>query len=347
MDKNAVVRLALDINKGVNTFSLEDHTYSAQEAEDVLRKALIDANGGSAEFNYKALRRNKVDIFEIIEELIPQIINSGLEGNEFWVNNVDYKNIALGDKNEFFVEDDADFVVSIIADGIATPRRQRLTGGTRVPVETSVHAIRIYEEFSRFMSGRIDWNALCTKVAESFQKAIWNDIYTAFSLAVAGSAYNDTTDPGSGTYGSIDEDDVITMINHVEAATGKTARIIGTQAALKALSAATTANFIGADAKADIYNQGFFGKFYGTDCYLLKQVHAAGSTDTFALSDKCFYVIASDDKFIKFVDEGETIIDDRDWTENADMTIEYRMFQRWGVGVAVAANACAKYTFGA
>lgn len=347
MDKNAVVRLALDINKGVNTFSLEDRTYSAQEAEDVLRQALIDANGGSSEFNYKTLRRNKVEIFEIIEELIPQIINSGFAGNEFWNNNVDYRNIALGDKNEFYVEDDADFVVSVIADGIATPRRQRLTGGTKIPVDTSIHAIRIYEELSRFMSGRIDWNALCAKVAESFQKAIWNDIYTAFTGAVANSIYNDDTDPGSGTYGSIDEDDVIAMINHIEAATGKTARIVGTQAALKALSAATTANFIGADAKADIYNQGFFGKFYGTDCYLVKQVHQAGSTSTFALDDKAFYVIASDDKFIKFVDEGETLINDRDWTENADMTIEYRVFQKWGVAVAVSANACARYKFGA
>ena len=346
MDKNAVVRLALDINKGVNTFSLEDRTYSAQEAEDVLRQALIAANGGSAEFNYKALRRNKVEIFEIIEELIPQIINTGLTGNEFWNDNVDYVNIALGDKNEFYLDDDTDFVVSVIADGIATPRRQRLAGGTRISVDTSVHAIRIYEEFSRFMSGRIDWNTLCSKVAEAFQKAIWNDVYTAFAGAIDAGTYNDTTGSGSPvTYGSIDEDDVIAMINHVEAATGKTARIIGTQAALKALATATTANFIGADIKSDMYNQGYFGKFYGTNCYLMKQVHATDGS--FLLSDKVFYVVAGDDKFIKFVDEGETVIDDRNWTENADMTIEYRMFQRWGVAVAVSPKGFAKYTFGA
>ena len=347
MDKNAIVRLALDINKGVKSFSIEDTSYSAREAEEVLRQALVDANGGSSEFNYKALRRNKVEIFEIIEELVPKIIYTGLTGNEFWNDNVDYVNVALGDKNEFYVEDDSEFVVSVIADGIATPRRQRLTGGTKVTVDTSVHAIRIYEEFSRFMSGRIDWNELCDKVAQSFQKAIWNDIFTAFTGAVGNSNYNETTyDNTLTTYGDIDEDDVIAMINHIEAATGKTARIIGTQAALKALSASTTANFISAGAKEDIYNQGYFGKFYGTDCYKIKQVHEANGT-TFALKDKEFYVVASDDKFIKFVDEGDTIIDDRDWTENADMTIEYRMFQRWGVAVVVAADACAKYVFGA
>lgn len=345
MDKKAVVSLALDINKGVKTFSIDENTYSAHDAEEVLRKALVDANGGSAKFDFKSLRRNKVEIFEIIEELVPVIINSGLEGNEFWNDNVETINVALGDKNEFYVEDDAEFVVSVIADGIATPRRQRLTGGTKTTIETSVHAIRIYEEFSRFMSGRIDWNDLCNKVAESFQKAIWNDIFTAFKGAIDSAIYNDTTESG-GTYGTIDEDDVIEMINHIEAATGKTAKIIGTQAALKALAASTTANFISPGAKEDMYNQGYFGKFYGTDCYKVKQVHEAG-TSNFALSDKVFYVVAGDDKFIKFVNEGDTYIDDRDWTENADMTFEYRMFQRWGVGVVIAANACAKYTFGA
>ena len=316
MDKNAVVSLALDINNGVKTFSFEDKTYSAREAEDVLRQALIEANGGSANFDYKALRRNKVEIFEIIEELIPQIVNEGLTGNEFWNTNVDYRNIALGDKNEFYVEDDTDFVVSIIADGIATPRRQRLVGGSRVPVDTQIHAIRIYEEFTRFMAGIIDWNKLCDKVAEAFQKAIWNDIYTAFAGTVDAAAYSDDSETSTpGVYGSIDEDDVIDMINHVEAATGKTAKIIGTQAALKALAAATTANFISAAEKEDMYNQGYIGKFYGTDCYKLKQIHNPGGS-TFALSDKEFYVIASDDKFIKFVD---VTVDD--WTDNTDINV--------------------------
>lgn len=339
MDKNAVVSLALDINKGVKTFSFEEKTYSAREAEDVLRKALIDANGGSAKFDFKTLRRNKVEIFEIIEELIPRIVNEGLTGNEFWNTHVDYRNIALGDVNEFFVEDDTDFVVSVIADGIATPRRQRIGAGTKVQVETQIHAIRIYEEFTRFMAGIIDWNKLCNKVAEAFQKAIWDDIYTAFAGAVANSPYNDSYQ----TSGSVEEDEFIAMINHVEAATGKTARVLGTQAALKKLAAATTTNFVAASEKEDIYNQGYIGKFYGTDCYKLQQRHAAG-TDNFLFDDNVLYVIASDDQFIKFVTEGDTIVDDREWTQNSDMTIEYRMFERWGVGVAVAPKSIAKYT---
>lgn len=333
MDRNAIVRLAMDLNKGVKTFSFEENTYSANEAVEVLRQALVDANGGSSKFDYKSLRRNKVEIFEIIEELVPQIINEGLTGNEFWNSHVDYKNIALGDKNEFFIEDAADFVVSTIADGIATPRRQRLGGGTRLTVDTSVHAIRIYDEFSRFMAGRIDWNTLCNKVAESFQKAIWADIYTAFGGVVAniqtGTPYKKT--------GTVVETDLMDMIAHVEASTGKTAKIIGTQKALNRITTVALANNTSDLAKNDLYNQGYYGKFYGTDIFKLDQAHVPGDKNTFILTDD-IYVIASDDKFIKFVDEGETIIDDRDWTQNADMTIEYRMLQRWGIGVIVASD---------
>ena len=345
MDKNAVVSLALDINNGVKTFSLEDKSYSAKEAEDVLRQALIDANGGSTTFDFKAYRRNKVEIFEILEELIPRIVNEGLTGNEFFMNHVDYRNVALGDRPEFFVENDADFVVSTIADGIATPRRQRITGGTRVPLDIQIHAIRIYEEFTRFMAGVIDWNKLCDKVAQAFQKEIWNDIYTAFTGVVSGSGIYDNA---SQTTGVADEDEVIEMINHIEAATGQTARVLGTQAALKKLAAATTVNFISASAKEDMYNNGYFGKFYGTDCYKLPTIHDVGGT-AFLPSDydDFIYVVASsDDKFIKFVTEGDVLVDDRDWTQNSDMTYEYRMWQRWGVAVAVAPNSIAKYTIG-
>lgn len=342
MDKNAIVRLGVDLNKGVKTFSFEDNTYSASEATDVLRQALVDANGGNSTFNYKALRRNKVEIFEIIEELIPQIVNEGLSGSEFWNDNVDYKNIALGDKNEFLVEDDTDFVVSTIADGIATPRRQRAGAGTRVSVDTSVHAIRIYEEFSRFMSGRIDWNALCNKVAEAFQKAIWQDIYAEFAAVTANLA--SPYGVSAATTGTPDADELLELIAHIEAATGKTAKIVGTQAALKKMSDIAVANGVSDKAKDDLYAQGFYGKFYGTEVFKLNQVHTAG-TDNFALADDVIYVIATDDKFIKFVDEGETIIDDRDWTENADMTIEYRMLQRWGVALALSSKGIGRYKF--
>lgn len=329
MDKNAIIRLANDLNRGVKTFSFEDKTYSEAEAVDVLREALIDANGGSTKFDRKNLRRNKAEIFEIIEELVPAIVHNGLTGNEFWNRFVDYRNLALGDKNEFVNEIDDDYVVTTIADGIATPRRQRIGAYKSTSVDTSVHAIRIYDDFSRFMAGVIDWNTLCDKVAGAFQKKVWMDIWTAFCAATAYNApdlYGDQTN----TSGTVTEDEILDLIAKVEASTGRKAAIYGTQSALRYLNGLT--NAISSDiAKDDLYNKGYIGKFLGTDVFKIDQVYDKNGTAM--IDGDVLYIVGTDDKFIKFVDEGETLIDDRDWTQNADMTIEYRMIQRWGVEV--------------
>lgn len=345
MDRNAIVRLGIDLYKSnAKTFSYidEDKEFTADEAVDVLRQALIDANGGETKFDYKALRRNKVAIFEIIEELVSAIVMEGLNGSEFWNEYVDYRNLKLGDMNEFEVEDASTFVVAEIADGHATPRRQRLGKATTVAVKTSVHTIRMYEHFSRFMAGRIDWAKLCDKVAEAFQKEIWNDIYTAFAgIAKTDIIGGDKNDTYLVTAGTFDEDELIALIAHVEAATGKKAIVLGTQAALKKVSGATLAN-ASEKAKEDLYNQGFFGKFYGNDMFKLNQIHVPG-TDEFLLDDNTVHVVAGDDKFIKFVDEGETIVDDREWTQNSDSTLEYRMNQKFGAAVLFSSKGYGRY----
>lgn len=339
MNKDAIVRLGLDLNRGVKTFEIEDKTYTNTDAEEVLRQALIDANGGSTSFDYKSLRRNKVAIFEIIEELVTLIIQDGITGSAFWDAFVDYRNLALGDKNEFYADDDSEFVVCEVAEGNSTPRRQRLGARNKASVNTTVHMIRMYDYFARFMAGRIDWAQLCAKVAEAFQKAIWADIYAAFSGITSGDIIG-----SSGTYlvtGTWDEDDLIDLVAHVEAATGSKAKIFGTKQTLKKITTSIVSN----SAKEDTYNQGYIGKFYGTDVFEIPQVHKPG-TDTFAVdpSSNTIHVIAGDDKFIKFVTEGETLIDDRDWTEQADMSIEYRMIQKFGAAILFAAKGYGRYT---
>lgn len=341
MNKDAIVRLGLDLNRGVKTFEIDDKTFSDTEAVEVLRQALIDANGGSTSFDYKSLRRNKVAIFEIIEELVSAMIQEGLNGSAFWNEYVDYRNLKLGDKNEFYTDGDTTFVVCEVAEGNSTPRRQRLGANKKVGVPTTVHMIRMYDHFARFMAGRIDWAQLCNKVAEAFQKAIWYDIATAFSGIGAGNIVGNAS-----TYlvtGAWDEDLLLDLVAHVEAATGEKAKIFGTKQALKNISTSIVAD----SAKEDLYNQGYFGKFYGTECFEIPQAHVPG-TDTFAIDPNgvTLHVIAGGDKFIKFVNEGETLIDDRDYTQNADMTIEYRMTQKFGAAIMFASKGYGRYIIG-
>ena len=74
-DMNELVRLAVDGWKG------NVEKFSVKQSQDALREALIEANGGKTTLDLKALRRGQgVEVFEIIEELIPVIINEGLVG---------------------------------------------------------------------------------------------------------------------------------------------------------------------------------------------------------------------------------------------------------------------------
>ena len=336
MNVNGIVKLALDLNRGVQTFNYDEKTYTASEAVDVLRQALISANGGSTKIDRKSLRRNKAEIYEIIEQLTDAIIHEGLQGNEFWMNYVDYVNVGLGDRNEFITKDNTLFIVSEIADGIATPRRQRIGKSSSVTVTTTLHAIRMYDEYTRFMAGRIDWNDLVDRVAKSFVVEFWNDIYTAFNGITANTVGLSETYIKTGTYS---DESLLDLIQHVEAAMGESAVIIGTKKALAKCEGAHLCE----EAKTNMFKNGYFGMFNGTPMVALKQIHAPG-TDDFMLDDNTLYVVAGGEKFIKFVEEGEVYIDDRDVTRYNDKTIEYFMEKRWGVAIMISGKI-GKFTF--
>lgn len=335
-DMNSIKNLVFDLNAGKQSFDVEGKSFGRSDAVDALRQKLIEANGGSPVLDYKAYRRNKVEIFEIIEELVPTIVNEGLTGSEFFMNYVDYRNTNLGDKNEFVVPDNSVFVVSEIADGIATPRRQRIGSVTTKSVDTYYHVVRMYDEFSRFMSGRIDWNDLVNKVSNAFQRNIWDTIYSTFI------GITSTTTGMSETYiktGSWDDETLMSLLEHVEAATGEKPAIFGTGSALRK----ATTSVVSDEAKTSLYNTGFYGKFYGYPEFRIPQVHTIG-TDTFKLSDNVLHVVAGNQKFVKFVTEGKDEMLEKSYDINADMSVEYLMREKYGCAAMFSGKSYGKFT---
>ena len=134
---------------------------------------------------------------------------------------------------------------------------------------------------------------------------------------------------------------LLTLIAHVEAATGKTARLYGTKAALRKVPNATVSD----EAKSDLYNLGYYGKFNGNEMVALRQVHKPGTT-TFAMNDNKIFVIAGGDKPVKVVNEGEGLMIEGDPTDNQDLTKEYVYGQPMGVAVACS-EAMGVFTFSA
>lgn len=323
-DMNEIVRMAVDAYHGTPT------KYSVAQSMDSLKQALIAANNGSTVLNYKDIRDGKCPgLFTLIEEILSRTVVEGLQGDEYFNSLVDFRNVALGDKNIFEVEDSTLFVVSDAAEGTQGIRRQRLGGVSQTSIPTTFRVVKIYEELNRVLSGQVDFNYFINKVSESFRQKLLNDIYSLWINATANDFGGTTYFPAAGTY---DEDALLDLVSHVEAAAGgKTATIVGTKKAVRNLAPSIQSE----GSKSDLYNLGYYGKFYGTPVVVTPQRHKVGSTQ-FVMDDNMLTVIAGDDKPLKVVYEGQSTIVLGEPMQNRDFTQDYFYGEKYGMGIILA-----------
>jgi hypothetical protein len=320
MERLEIIKLAVDKIKNTEVPT----QFSTAQTSEALVSAMIEANGGKKSIDWKTFQRGN-ELFEIIEEIIPEIVNEGLQGNEFFMNLVDYRNIALGDDIDFWTEDKADFIVADAAYGTQGIRRQRLGKMEKYNVKTQLKVIKVYEELNRLLAGRTNFTTFITKVSKAMTDSVLNDTYTIFDAVTSGTTGLNATYVKSGTYS---EDTLLELIEHVEAATGGVATIMGTKAALRKVTTATISD----QAKTDMYNGGFYGKFNGTNMIYVPQRHATG-TDTFVLNGSKLYIMAGSDKPIKVVNKGEGLMSTNDPLQSADFTQTYLYGQEVGTGL--------------
>ena len=325
MENKEIVKLALDTMR--NSVS---GNFSAKEGSEALRQAFIEMNGGSDKLTVKSFRDHP-QLFQLIEEVMPIMIQEGLRGDELAFNMVDYRNLAEGDQNRFWTEDNSDLIVAKIADGSTSIRRQRLNAGQYINIDTEMHAIKVYEELNRMLAGRVDFNTLVDRLTRSYTRDMRNQILAAFEGVTATTTGLNATYVKTGTFSAAT---LRELIDHVEASTGEKATILGTKAGLGKIvdSDANAVALTAASAKEDLYNLGYFGKFYATPMVSMRQVHKPG-TDAFAINDNKIYVMAGNDKPIKFVREGEGLMVATDAFSNADPTQEYLYGEKYGIGV--------------
>ena len=323
-EMNDIVKLAVDTYFGRVT------KYSQEQSAEVLHKALVEANGGSTVLDYKKIRDGECKgLFTLVENILTRTVVEGLQGDEFFNALVDFRNVNEGDKNLFVIEDNNLFVVAEAADGTQGIRRQRLGGSTETSIPTSLKVVKIYEELNRVLAGRVDFNHMINKVAESFRQQLLNDIYAVWSGATADEMGGLTYFPTAGTY---DEDELLDLIAHVEAAAGgKNATIIGTKKALRNLKPSIESD----GAKEEVHNLGYYGKFFGTPVVAVPQRHKVGTSE-FVMSDDVLTILAGDDRPIKVVYEGSPIVLMGNPMENADFTQEYLYGEKYGLGIVLA-----------
>lgn len=313
-------KLCIDAYRGVPT------AFAEGNPTDVIVNKIKEANNGSTTIDYKAIRDGKCpELFSVIEELIDVALDVATLDDSPLKDMIETKNGEWGDKPEFLVPDNSLLTVDVVANGTQGIRRQRLIGGQKVPLTPVNKAVKIYEELILILSGRIDWVEFVNRVAKSFEREFYASVAKQFnSLSTA--RFTVTAS------GSPSESGLLNLIEKVEAATGKTAYVLGTRTALRNFPMSQ----IGETVKDDYYAVGYSQNFNGTPCIRLKNyLDDAGN---FVLSDTRVYVLAGDDKIIKHYIEGEPIVIARDAADNADLTQEYTVIRREGIAVVVSAT---------
>lgn len=315
-----IAKLAIDVYKNQG----EATKFSRHEAMEVVRKELIEANGGSDKITPKSFRNNP-QLFAILEEALDILVEEGIKGQfDTFVETVV---IEHGDAKVFTIEENRLFDVAIISDGNGDLRRDRLDTG-ELTIKTYMMGVAVYEELSRLLAGRQDFAKLVENVAKSYENKIQNLIYDA--------VYNSYNQLGS-TYaisGSFSEQKLDELIAHVEAATGMEAMIIGTKSALAKINYGTESQK-SLERKNDF---GFYGNFHGTEMMVIKQAHKVGSNE-FAIDNGFIMVVPkTPDKFVKLVMEGDSMIIEGDGSNRKDMQREYTFIKKAGVAVLSASK---------
>ena len=132
-DFMAFSRLLTDVALGKQEVSKEE---ANKKIVEVFQSVLgIDENSRPGDIR-KAVRRNQALLFDIIEETVQNLLVTGWGNDPFFQKYVEQRNLALGDKNEFYAEDDSILSVMRVAGNHHDIVRQRLGAGSVQSIST-------------------------------------------------------------------------------------------------------------------------------------------------------------------------------------------------------------------
>lgn len=326
-------KLMIDTAHGVNA-----ENYSAADSTEAIRNRFREVLGVAADCSrkemHRAIRRHKQDIYEVIEDTIEDLRVSGWSDNPFFNEYVEQKNIALGDVNDFYVEDDSLLTISKFSGNHHDLIRQKLGAGESFTVKTSWYGVKIYTDFELMMLGKIDWASFIQKIYKSWDNFVNGMIYEAFMDV------EKVLPPEFVKTGTITAENVEALASLVSEQAGSECVIMGTRSALSKLFKVCDVDWVSEDMKKERNTTGMIGYVNGIRLVEIPQVYEAGTRKALIDNKKLLFMpVRPDFKPIKFINEGDAYFNEvADRETNVDMTIEAEYMAKIGVGVVMNPN---------
>ena len=300
----------------------------AAKREQAINKSFLELFGME---NYnkqqmlKAMRRNEVAVFEIIEEIIQSGIQRATTMNPIFARFCDFRNVPLGDSREFFVESKVPLIVSEVARNHSI-KKQRREPGTSYNLVTKTFAVGIFEVLDRILANRITWAEGLKEIDLAVQDHI---------VEVANSVFFQSLNELPSEYivrRSYNHENIVDLCEKVSTVNREKAIILGSKAALARLQGKTQIPY--SDSRIDErHAKGFNTFFESYECVELPNYVKRG-TDELQLPSNKVFVVAGSDKPIKITYEGEEVR--REIGNENDSTTrvqELSLFYNCGIGV--------------
>ena len=285
----------------------------------------------------KAIRRNQIALYEIIEEIVDNALVSGWEQNPFFKEYVEIRNLAMGDKNEFYVEDNSVLSVMKVSGNHHDIIRQRLGSGESFSVSTSWIGLKVYAEFERLMTGVENFATLVGKITEAVDRYINQALYEAMigMGANLGSQWYKTSAIDEST-----KEVLRTLCMDVSMANDAEIVVMGTRAALGAVYDLNSVEWASSEMKNEKYTTGKFGYWEGIRLVELKQSFKLNDTTQYNVANDVLFIMpVGIDPMLKLVYEGETqMYSVQDAGTNMDMTFTHEVQTKLGIGVITNAK---------
>lgn len=300
---------------------VEGSTYSLASVEETLRdkfKALAPS--------HNAFRRNKIDIFELIEETVDAVTPNKILSKigDF----SDVKNYAQGQRPKFKVKKGKHnvkrFITKVGLGGIY--ERVRLDKD-EFTVETHAVGGSAYIEWEAYLDGQMDFAELTDLIIDGIEEEVYKEIRQALI-----NTFDMLPSANKHTHTTTDMKELRKIITTVQAYSGGTVNIFCTPEFASTIE--LDAHWIGDTERAEMRDKGFLGKVFGANVISLEQSFTDETNSEKIFDSQYAFIIPSggsaDEKIVKVVLEGDTIVKD---TQNADMSMEFQAYKKFGTAI--------------
>ena len=308
----------------LNLYRGRTANFDAESANEAIKNIILEAGGCADGWDMYKFQENKYKVFRIMKEILTPVVAENVVARyESWV---DIADIALGDTVQFEIMNQDLFEIGYVADGTSELRRQELVNGKLAMTQFQLGA-KLYTEFDDFRRGRVDFAEWIDRLGKSFEAKIGQIIVNAVEKA-----YDDLKAPFK-VEGSLVEEDIMALVQKVEAKSGKQAVIYGTKSALAGLR--KSSQVLAEIDKEAISRKGYIETFLGTRLVEIPQV--LDRKDAFMLNDKMLFVIPEGTKIVKLLFEGDVdVVEVNNPATRMDMQFEYMFMRRLQLGVVKA-----------